>query len=268
VAEPPRRGRSETWTRRELLEAFGADGSAGRLDFDQSVLRQVRPSPAHLPLFELARLYERISIHRDWNLSRDSAPRKPQPADLPQDFLLADAGNLGLVINDLDYRFGMAQMLVDDLRRLHPAARRIGTRVAGGTVQLFLDEGGLTQPIPATRMSDGTLRFLCMLVILRHPEPPPLVCIEEPEIGLHPDAMPALAELMLDAAARTQLAVTTHSDILVSALSKTPEAIVVCERDEAGTHLRRLEAGPLKEWVERYALGEAWLEGQIGGTVR
>ena len=132
-------------------------------------------------------------------------------------------------------------------------------------MQLFVHEKG-GKIIPATRLSDGTLRYVCLLAILCHPEPPPLVCLEEPELGLHPDILPTIAELLLDASQRTQLIVTTHSDVLVSALSETPEAVVVCEADERGTHLRRLEREPLRECLAKYSLGDLWLKGQIGGT--
>jgi len=57
--------------------------------------------------------------------------------------------------------------------------------------------------IPATRLSDGTLRYLCLLAILCDPEPPPLICIEEPELGLHPDILPKLADLLVSASERT-----------------------------------------------------------------
>ena len=70
----------------------------------------------------------------------------------------------------------------------------------------------------------------------------------------------------VEASQRTQLIVTTHSDVLVSALSETPEAVVVCEHDDKGSHLRRLEAEKLRKWLEKYSLGDLWLKGQIGGT--
>ena len=71
---------------------------------------------------------------------------------------------------------------------------------------------------------------------------------------------------MVETSQRAQLIVTTHSDILISALSEVPEAVVVCEHDEDGTHFRRLEKENLKEWLEEYSLGELWLKGEIGGT--
>jgi predicted ATPase len=189
----------------------------------------------------------------------------PQKPDLPEDFLLEDASNLGLVLNNLQYRMG-TKALVEQLKKFYEPVEEIQPRISSGTVQLFLREAGLSQPVPATRLSDGTLRYLCLLTILCHPEPPPLICIEEPELGLHPDILPTIAELLIDASQRTQLIVTTHSDTLISALSKVPEAVLVCELDQDGTHLRRLSREPLEEWLDRYALGEVWRMGEIGGV--
>jgi len=78
--------------------------------------------------------------------------------------------------------------------------------------------------------------------------------------------LPTIAELLIEASQNTQLIVTTHSDTLVSALTNVPESILVCERDDEGTHLRRLEPESLKEWLEKYSLGELWRMGEIGGN--
>jgi predicted ATPase len=75
-----------------------------------------------------------------------------------------------------------------------------------------------------------------------------------------------VAELLVEASQRTQIIVSTHSEQLVSALSEVPEAIVICERDKNGTHLQRLDAESLKEWLEDYSLGDLWLKGELGGT--
>jgi len=235
---------------------------------DQSILSQLRDPRNHPEITYLGREYARIQLYREWAVGGLAAPRAFQPADLPADAVLPDATNLALVLNALDNMPEHGKPVFDELRRFHPRAQRWSFSVMGGMIQVSLYEEGLETPVRATRLSDGTLHYLFLLAILHQPNPPPLVCIEEPELGLHPDIIPRVAELLVEASSRMQLIVTTHSDILVSALSQTPEAIVVCERDEAGTHLQRLEAGPLKEWIERYALGEAWLEGQIGGTVR
>ena len=119
--------------------------------------------------------------------------------------------------------------------------------------------------VPATRLSDGTLRYLCLLAILSDPEPPPLICIEEPELGLHPDILPKVADLLRAASQHTQLIVTTHSDILVDAMTDCPEAVVVCEKHDGKTEMKRQSATELKVWLEKYRLGQLWIDGQLGG---
>ncbi|HLM66377.1 MAG TPA: AAA family ATPase, partial [Longimicrobium sp.] len=132
-------------------------------------------------------------------------------------------------------------------------------------LQLNIEEEG-KRLIPATRLSDGTLRYLALLAVLLHPDPPPVIGIEEPELGLHPDILPTIAELLKKASERTQLFVTTHSDALVSALSDTPESILVCESMPGGTTIERLEPQKLKSWLDEYKLGEIWRMGEIGGN--
>ena len=107
---------------------------------------------------------------------------------------------------------------------------------------------------------------MCLLAILCHPDPPPLVCIEEPELGLHPDVLPELAKLLISASERTQLIVTTHSEILVDALTETPDNVLVCEKHHGQTQIVRLNGAELAHWLEKYRLGKLWLKGGIGGT--
>lgn len=233
---------------------------------EQSILSQRRDPDVYPEITYLAAQFEQMRFYREWNLGRYTSPRLPQKADLPHDCLLEDAGNLGLVLNALQNRPDVKRVILEQLGKFYERVTDIVTRVHGGTVQIFLHEEGLKYPVPATRLSDGTLRFLCLLTVLCHPEPPPVICIEEPELGLHPDVIPAVARLLLDASARTQLFVTTHSDILVDSLSERPEAVVVCERGDNGSELRRLDANQLSEWLERYRLGELWQMGEIGGN--
>jgi predicted ATPase len=233
--------------------------------FDQSILSQ-RRDPDHYPeLTYLASEFEAIKLYRDWDFGRRNAARLPVGVDLPADFLLPDASNLTLVLHDLMQRSVTRNKLLTYLRRFYDAAEFISTTFHGGTAQLSVEEsnGGL---IPATRLSDGTLRYLSLLAILCHPSPPPLICIEEPELGLHPDIVPTIAELLKEASQRTQLIVTTHSEALVSALSDVPESVVVCDSGPDGTTLRRLNRDDLATWLENYSLGEIWQRGEIGGT--
>ena len=134
-------------------------------------------------------------------------------------------------------------------------------------MQVYLHEEGLSVPVPATRLSDGTLRFLALLAILLNPQSATLICIEEPELGLHPDAMSLLADLLAEAAEKTQLIVTTHSDVLVSALTEHAESVLVCDYLENGTTLQRLELEKLELWLKDYRLGDIWRSGKLGGNL-
>jgi len=174
--------------------------------------------------------------------------------------------NLGLVLNDLQFRAESSRKLRDALNRFHPDFEDVLIRIHGGSVQLFLKEKGLREPIPATRLSDGTLRYLCLIAVLCHPNPPPVVCIEEPELALHPDIVPFIGELLIEASQKTQLIVTTHSDALVSELSRDPSSVLICERGETGTELRRVDSAAIEEWLDKYTLGDLWRMGELGGT--
>jgi len=261
----------------EALSGSGPDVTARRgkrrlrreeIAADQSVLSQRKGSDTYPELSYLVKTYSSFKLYREWNVGRNTAPRKPQDASLPHDALLETGSNLGLVLNELQFKDEPKRKLKEALRVFNPGFTEFQVRVQGGSVQLFLVEKGLREPIPATRLSDGTLRYLCLIAVLCHPTPPPVVCIEEPELALHPDVIPFVGELMIDASQRTQLIVTTHSDALISAFSHCPENVLVCSRAESGTVLERLDRNELKEWLERYALGDLWRMGEVGGTAQ
>ena len=231
---------------------------------NQSVLAQRRDPEQYPEVTWTGRTLGAIRTFREWTFGRYVPLRQPQPADLPEDQLLPDSRNLALVLNQIEHA-GEAR-LEKLLSQFFPPFKRMSTRVSGGTVQFYLHESGFRAPIPATRLSDGTLRFIALLATLLSPSPPPLVCIEEPELGLHPDAVALLADLLVEASERMQLVVTTHSDALVSALTNHPASIVACERPGSGTVLRRLEPAKLAGWLDRYRLGDLWRMGELGAN--
>ena len=177
---------------------------------------------------------------------------------------MEDGTNLGLMLNRLGREPQIKSRFLDALGQLYEGLTDYHVNVEYGTVQAYLEESDIS--IPATRLSDGTLRYLCLLVILCDPTPAPLICLEEPELGLHPDLLPGLAELLREASERCQLIVTTHSEILVDALTDTPESVVVCEKQKGRTTLARLEQDALSAWLDRYQLGQLWASGSIGGN--
>lgn len=235
----------------------------------QSVLSQRRDPDQYPEVTYAGRLFESFRLYRDWNFGRYTLPRLPQPTDLPNEHLAEDFRNLGLILNNLRRDPTAKRALLENVKTFYDGADDVGVNITAGTVQVVLEERGGSNrdfTIPATRLSDGTLRWLSLLAILLSPAPPALACIEEPEIGLHPDMIPPLAKLLGDASERMQLIVTTHSDALVDALSETPESIVVVEKEAGATNMKRLDRNGLGVWLEKYTLGQLWRKGEIGGN--
>lgn len=210
--------------------------------------------------------YNDMRIYGTQSFGIDAPPRKSQSTDLDQTALFDDSSNLPNVIEALQHQTQIMSRMNSYLQDFYPNAIRLVTGLAGNQVQLFLVEKGLKQTIPATRLSDGTIRFLCMLALLLHPDPPKVITLEEPELGLHPDVIRLVAKLLVEASVRCQIFVTTHSEVLVSALSDHAEAILICEKEDKGTQVRRLDSEQLAPWLKKYSLGELWMSGEIGGV--
>ena len=236
------------------------------IDRSKSVLAQVKDAEHYPELTYLAKDLERIRLYREWTFGRNNVVRSLQKTDLPNANLAEDHANLGLVLNRLSMDYEIRKRIVDALRRLYEDISDFHVNIEFNTSQLFVQERGGQVTVPATRLSDGTVRYLSLLAILCDPQPPPLVCIEEPELGLHPDILPGLATLLREASERCQLIVTTHSEVLVDALTPEPECIVVCEKEDGQTKLKRLSRAELRHWLDKYRLGELWSSGEIGGN--
>ncbi len=235
-----------------------------QVGIDKSVLSEVKDFVQFPELSIISDFYEHISLYRHWEFGPKAAIRQPQRIDVKPSPLLEDFSNLGMFLNRFRQHPQPKKELFDKLGDLYSGLRDFELNIEGGTVQIFFTEGEFS--IPATRLSDGSLRYLCLLAILLDPEPPSLVCIEEPELGFHPDLIPKLADLLVDASSRCQVIVTTHSDILVDALSDRPESVVVCEKHDGQTSMRRLDRSDLAVWLEKYRLGELWTRGELGGV--
>lgn len=236
------------------------------IDPRQSVLSQ-RKDPIQYPeLTYVGKQFSRFSFYRDWTFGINSDARDVRTPGQQSDYLEEDASNLALVLNRLmsDYP-ETKQRIISSLQIFYAPATDITTPIREGSVELRVEENRRIST-PATRLSDGTLRWLSLLAVLLNPTPPPLVCIEEPELGLHPDVIPELAQLLKEASARTQLVVTTHSHSLVESFTDDPEAICVCEKPAGVTEIRRLESAKLETWLEEYSLGRLWAKGEIGGN--
>jgi predicted ATPase len=152
----------------------------------------------------------------------------------------------------------------DALRAAFPRFQRLDfPPVAAGTIALAWRDDGFSQPLYMHQLSEGTLRFLWLATLLQSPGLTALTLLDEPEVGLHPELLSMLAELMREASSRTQLVVATHSDRLVRFLE--PREVLLVDSDEQGmSKLAWSDELDLDEWLKDYSLDELWSNGRLG----
>ncbi len=236
---------------------------ADRLRRNESILTHL-VDPESFPAFSrLEESYRWMQLHRNFDFGHLSRMRDAQSRDIRSDHLMDGGLNLAAVLSQFP---GEARReVVRCLQVVYEGIVDFRVSSGGSDIRLFVEEtGGLEVPI--RRLSDGTLRYLYLLAILLHPDPPPFVVIEEPEMGLHPDLVHVITKLLRDASSRMQIVVTTHSRQLIDALSEEPEAVVVCEKEDGETRFERLDGERMKGWLDRYSLGELWGKGELGGN--
>jgi predicted ATPase len=133
-------------------------------------------------------------------------------------------------------------------------------------VKLSWQEKGSDFPMQPYQLSDGSIRFICLATALLQPHPPSAIVIDEPELGLHPEAISILTELIMDAARRTQVLVATQSPLLIDHFAIEDIVLVQCKNRQST--FERLKQEDFSEWLEEYTIGELWSKNVIqrGGT--
>lgn len=130
-------------------------------------------------------------------------------------------------------------------------------------IRLRWRQAGVDTVFSAYQMSDGTLRFICLATVLLQPDPPRMLVLDEPELGLHPFAILQVAEMIRAASVNSQVVVATQSVTLVDQMSL--EDIVVVDRENGASVLTRPDPARLSAWLDEYSLGELWQKNLIGG---
>lgn len=130
-------------------------------------------------------------------------------------------------------------------------------------VKLSWNQKGSDYPMQPYHLSDGSIRFICLATALLQPIPPSIIVIDEPELGLHPEAIAILAELIEDASTRTQVIVATQSPTLINYFSM--DDIIVVNRKDGQSTFERLKEEDFDVWLENYSIGELWTKNVIAG---
>lgn len=231
-------GVGEVWAGEEAVAKVGQTEDVAKTDVELTDLRQ-------LGIATLGTLKEhpRIKRFRDflkgWYLSyfHPDAARSVPPAGA-QKHLNIHGDNIGNVVQYMQREQG---------DRFKAVLKRIAEKIPGidsieakptidGRLALRFNDGAFTDSFYAGQMSDGTLKVFAYLLLMEDPEPPPFICIEEPENGLYHKLLESLAtELRAHATGNRnapQVFVTTHQPYFVDALQ--PNEVWVLKKGADG----------------------------------
>lgn len=215
--------------------------------------------------------YPRVAALREfimgWHVSHLSAQSaRSLPEAGPQEHLSTSGDNLANVIQYLSKQHrDRLDEVFSRLAHWIPRIDRAKTQVMpDGRLLLQIKDKPFSEPILAKFASDGTLKLLAYLVLLRDPAPPPFIGIGEPENSLHPRLLPRLTEECRSATDQAQLLVTTHSPYFLGEVR--PDEVRILWKNSTGhTEARRACDVPgLAELVaEGGRLGDLWMEGHF-----
>ncbi len=204
-------------------------------------------------------------IYSTFDTSELGNIRKPAYPSV-DDFLKPDGSNLAQLLNKIkiDYKDSYKRIL-DNFLSVNNNYSNIDFNLIGGTIEILLEEKKLKRSVNAANISDGTLRFLCLLTILNNPFDRRLICIDEPETGLHPDMISTIADAIKYCSEKNQVIISTHSDHLLNEFDL--ENIRVFEKDENNcTIVKSYTEDEFKSWEGRFSTGRMWRNGELGGN--
>jgi predicted ATPase len=254
--------------------AFRSSGRA------EAMLKDLKDAPGQLAdhgveYYVFRAVSSWVVYHFDDTSSTAGVRRKGQIND--NEYLRPDAQNLAAFLFLLQVSHPKSYERIRDIVRLAvPFFDDFNLRPVPGTPDLIWLEWRQKEsdyPFMPIHLSDGTLRFICLVTALLQPAPPATMLFDEPELGLHPQALNLLGNLFLQYVAgqneksfSKQVIVSTQSALLLNEFA--PEDVVVVERAQGQSFFRRLAQAELSEWLDEYSLGDLWQKNVLGGRPR
>ena len=249
----------------QLFPAISISETVLPPDFEE----RLTPQPGAAPDFEFLRY--RLEHWRLYHF-HDTGPTSPikKTADLHDNRQLrADGSNLASLLYLLSKKHvGAYAQIRNTVRLAAPFLDDFALtplELNEDKIRLEWRHVGSDAYFDASSLSDGSLRFIALATLLLQPASlrPPVVLLDEPELGLHPVAITLLASMLKHAAVESQLIVATQSPVLLDHFE--PEDVLVADRVNGATQLGRLEDDRLHAWLEDYSLGQLWEKNEFGG---
>lgn len=208
---------------RKDKSAFLRDGDGNRVTFptqlwtSESVMDQIT-EPQRFPVLSMVqRTLRAWRFYHHFRTDAEAPLRQPQ-VGVRTPVLAADGKDLAAALRTIQ-EIGDARALERAIDDAFPGAS-LEIEAPEGRFSLLLRMPGLYRPMAAPELSDGTLRYLCLLAALLSPRPPPFLALNEPETSLHPDLLEPLGRLIVAASKHSQVWVTTHAEKLAEVVAK------------------------------------------------
>ena len=240
---------------REKRDANGTEQEISLNRLNRLALGSVT-NPALVTLYLLREYMVGWRFYGAYNLAGERVRRA---VPVQQEPLLAeDGGNLAAVLH---YLLTEHQPIFDELQQHLRAAvpgfvgLTVKARGGPGEVMAFWHEQGVERELSLADLSDGILRLICWMVLCLQPNPPSLICIDEPDQGVHPRTLPILAGLLEKASERTQLLIATHSSYFLTQFDLSQIAVLRKENGEA-KFLKPHGSGILRDMLADFGADE------------
>ena len=229
------------------------------------VLRQVSDPDRYYPLYTLKRAIEGTVVYDYFDTTLKSKIRQPAVFGTDEK-LLPNGENLAQILNRLRNEHTLYYEKIQNLiKKINPHFIDTGFNWLGSLLYLVLREDKLSKTVGAQHISDGSLRYLLLLTIFLNPENGSLLCIDEPEIGLHPDMTNTIAQAIKETTLNgSQIIIATHSPLLLNSFDL--DEILIFEKNENNSSVvSQKTEEDFEDWDEDFLVGQMWLRGELGG---
>ena len=234
-------------------------------DSQELVLKEISDTDRYFALTTIKKAIKDVVVYDYFDTTPKSPIRKPM---LPssEKRLFADGTNLPQILNTININHKVQyRKITEMLGEVNTNFSGLDFNFLGGNIELMLEESRLGSSIHVSNISDGTLRYLCLLTILYNPERGRFICIDEPEVGLHPDMILNIANAIKHASEESTIIISTHSENLLNQFDI--ENVNVFEKSgnnstESITYTKEQFAG----WYDDFSLGKMWKQGDLGGV--